>query len=508
LHLYKKTCKIFVLQVLFLGNEENKMKTKKIVIAVLTVTLLLSALLIVGCIDQLNELSSGKPAGDDYQVPEGKGVIRFKISDSNARTIMPTAYPLTDMAFIFSFVDTTPSGPGGDHGKTTARMQYNSEILIPLEPDTYQIVITAYEHGTNGTDGFEIASWASVDDPDSLKHTYKVDTGLSTDVEANLIGKTTGTDKGFFAYDITIGALDTPPITVLDNFVGELVIDTIPVTSPIKTINLNADDKNVGPAVTGDIELNPGYYTVKVTLSADNCQTRVFNNVMHVYPAMTSTYTDILDAPSQNTFTVQFDLNGHSDENVSSPLDDDPTNNQFTTTNATALASPPSNPTCDGFDFKGWFLEEPPATFVTQWLTTSLVFEDKIVYAKWDVKEGVKIVITFNIPDGEFTINNNSYIGTLSGYDTNYNYTALSSSTSTQKLEFVTDLVGAVWKFSDDTTLTSHQTTIAQDTITINYNNNASILTKLTNGTHRINVTGKDGDGIDQSAKIEFLIKN
>jgi len=115
--------------------------------------------------------------------------------------------------------------------------------------------------------------------------------------------------------------------------------------------------------------------------------------------------------------------------------------------------------------------------------------------------EGVKVFITFNIPDGH-TITNNSTLGTG---QTNYNYTALSSSTSGQKLVFVTTLTDAVWTFSDGTVLTA---TSNDTTVTINYNNNTSILPKLTKGSHYINVTGKDGKGVNQSAYVEITVKN
>jgi len=145
----------------------------------------------------------------------------------------------------------------------------------------------------------------------------------------------------------------------------------------------------IGPNTNSSspLSLSAGYYTVKITLSADNCQDRVVINDMHIYNTEESSWTYSVPALSQNSFSVAFNTNGIPD--TGSSFDNtiqDGISNAGTVTD-------PHDPENDDYDFEGWFTGTTGVgdgtVSGTQWVFGSSgtkVFKDTTLYAKWTAK--------------------------------------------------------------------------------------------------------------------------
>jgi len=275
------------------------MKTKKTVIAVLTVTLLITAALVVGCIDTI-EVKPVKPdVGEDplIQIPAGKGIVRFKISAENARTILPTGLPTADNAYYevtFAQGATTlyyPYDTDEDAGTVAkGRLQGSAINGSPLVLDTgeWTITITAFDSDTNLV---AFAGWEVED--------FEIENGPNP-VTADLRGFADGDVAGTFTWDIDNSSSGGSPSFTLTNM---------------------KDNSNAGcSGVSGSEDIPSGYYLANFTSTKDHYQTAQYVRVVHIYPGMISTLSGIVVPPLvENEFLVTFDLD--SSNNV--PLDND-----------------------------------------------------------------------------------------------------------------------------------------------------------------------------------------
>jgi hypothetical protein len=359
------------------------MKTKKSVIAVLTVTLLVTAVLIVGCMNPMDGISyQGGNSADSYKAPAGKGVVRFNLSDNNARTILPdlTTTPLSGMYFDVRF--TPASGPvtyfpgyAATAPATKATLAQLDNIAISLDAGTYTAMITAYDNAAGAT---PIAGWTSTTGAISITASQ-----ANTPVTVNLTGFVNGTDDGIFSYSITI-----PDVT----YTTTLNITGYGNAYPGSSVILDADDINAA-----SIPLPSGYYIVKVTSSETYYQTQEYTEALHIYPIMTSTMTP-LNTPAalvKNIFQVDFDL---ASELVSNGTAFGIRNIGYANVIGTVANPAPTNPSTA---FGGWFKE---VGLTTPWTTfaTDRVFTDQTMYAKF-VPAGTPgtstFIITFTFAD-------------------------------------------------------------------------------------------------------------
>jgi len=483
------------------------MKTRKTVIAVLSAVLLISAALIVGCIGQFEGASIKEAEEDNFVVPKRKGLIKFKINDGRARTIMPTA-DLDTMHFKFIFIDSdTVTGPHTITWPVSGTVEYSSSISIYLPEETYTVDINAYSD-SDGNSAHLITSWSSG------ATTYQVNTNTSTPIDAYLTGDVTSGANGKFNYHITIPNIAPPAITDLDNYTKTLTILThddsteadlfeadgiTPVTNPIildaaDGINFNADD----------IVLDAGQYYVYVKLTADHCQDRVIKNVMYIYrnlPTNYGTSDDSIEVPHivQNEFTVRFHSGTTPDNGV--------TGGSFTGgimdiiyNNAEKATNPFSSPTHNDYTFVGWF-KEPG--YVNGWNWNTLIFKDTEIYAYWQAIQGMDVTIHFDILDGGINAivpDGNNPVGSFS-------YDAIAGNSASVVLKFTTSLTSASWNL-DGVPLAATQTSIPNDTLTISKTSNSSILNRLASGTHIINLKGNDTNSKPQSAQVVFTVDN
>jgi len=492
------------------------MKTKKMVFAVLiTAILLISAALIVGCINPQDGVFAKPEVKDsDYQIPAKKGIVKINLSSEHARTILPDADDIpavTNLFFDVAFTaDASVSGntatsitypPSGDKYSYTL---FN-KVPFVLTPGTYNILITAYK-AINGSG--TIAGWSN----EVLGiAAYTVGTSVievgSDSAPINLMAfSDLGT--GSFQYSINYAALAASglltPLAYTSQTLEIYNYGTSTLAKP--AIPLNA----AGTVTTATISLPSGYYEVKVILEANNCQDRVVKNVMHIYPGLTSKYTNnSIPAPNQDTFTVDFSLNGQAAngtdstylEDLSGSAGPDYTDysgrdHQYPISNAGLVLSP-GNPTNNGYNFLGWFQK---ADGTEPWtIATSKVYRDRTLYAKWEPKSGAKFTIAFSIIDS-MTIT--PTVNILSGLDSPADPVSYADILAGNK-SITFALSGGT--FTDIAWEIGTFTQTGGTTFTIN--DSSTFLEELVHGSHDIFVSGKRNNA-PWSNTISFTFTN
>jgi hypothetical protein len=405
--LFENCGTIVVLQVLNSENEEYQMKAKKTVIAVLAVTLLISAALIVGCISPLEPGSAGQDEYSNFKIPAGKGVIRLKIADNNgARTIFPEdgdmTSKLSDMVFDIEF---KPQGSGSTD-KDLLKVDFDTfDDPVVLDQDTYDVNIIAYDKTDQS---IIIAIWDSTKEED---YEDGIEVGTTTaSVDVNLVGVTTGAKPGKLSYSITYGDLDEPDYTELAYTSQTVTVTNYTGYSSVLTGTDWEDPINIGavdaPNTKAAADIPSGVYWVTIKLEADNCQDRIVSDVIYVYPTMTTDFTVAtgkIDAPNQNKFTVKFDASAY-DTTYGSDSDgiqviEELTNAESPDPADVAYAGAvPTHPT-GAYNFIGWFDDKDD-----EWSPgTNRVFKDRLITAKWEsatpAGPGMGFNFTFTIGD-------------------------------------------------------------------------------------------------------------
>ena len=394
------------------------MKTKKTVIAVLTATLLVSAMLIAGCIDQLDEITVKVKDKDNevtivgdsdvdvadvdvadnqipYKIPVGKGVVRFKITDNNIRTILPdfsqyddlSGNKIANMHFDIEFTRHVSGGgtgdgdiiyfpgdgtvdPGDFSTKPSSKATY-SQVTSPitiLNNGYYGYKITAYDDN-NGT--VTIAGFTSTTD-------ISVSSGTIGSASVTLIPFMDGSFNGNFYYGVTI-PVDTYNTKTLSIYAYNNL--TTPIVNGVITLNEDGTKK------TATISIPSGYYIVKVTIGKNHYLTRQHTEALHVYPGFTSKMTDlVIDTPLvQSEFELSFNMNGKTNTNNT-----DNFNPRYV--NYGAKANDPGTPIANGYGFDGWF--ENQAGSGSAWdFATRLILSTRTLWAKWHQTAGFAITM-------------------------------------------------------------------------------------------------------------------
>jgi len=281
------------------------MKTKKIVLAAIIAALLVSAMLIAGCIEQVGELTVKKadvPAidaeGDSGQVPAEMGYVNFKISDGDARTILPVLPVTADVAYyevVFVSDDglTTLYFPTSDDGHTSdGRIQLSSSKItstVALVVGDWDITITAFAASTGGS---AFAGW---------ENTVTINTGINN-IDAALKGIADGTGpNGTFTWSITLPSDGSTPLFTVTNMNSSGTVTDL--TSGIST---------------GTTSLSSGYYLVELNVTKLHYQTMQYVRVLHIYPGLTSSMPAI-NVPTlvENEFQITFVMGSEAIDNAS-----------------------------------------------------------------------------------------------------------------------------------------------------------------------------------------------
>jgi hypothetical protein len=510
------------------------MKTRKTVIAVLTVMLLVAAALIVGCISPL-EVASAKQGADaeyaddvdDFQIPAGKGVVKIKLSGNNARTILPdfddyttdkglgTENKIGGMFFDVVFTNVVTSSnvvyfPGGA-AASDVKLSYtafNNQAVALTENEKYNVVVTAYaSEGVSGTPPIAIAGWSSIQETPYLTG-VTVGSGKTT-LDANLIGFVTGpVNSGKFDYHITVPKLTQPINTVLSYDDTESKLEVVGYSSGTLAYSKVFDDiENDYPSVytASAVGISPGYYKVKVTLVADACQTRVLEEAMHIYPAMTSIYgtaaaTKNVPAPNQNNFTIVFESDaggGLSQGNYGGAGETALTQGSIPNATITSV----TNPVVTNYTFDGWYTAASGGSKFD--LTTQLIFRDRNLWARYTVPTSLAIAVTFDfidmsnisVTDGSLTF----------GYDT-INGTGSLELSVTGTFSTVTWIIdGYTVQGTSGNTVTLDKTTQLSNDDGTTY---VTFLSRLAEGQHSLTVYAEKADSSVWNATTTINIVN
>jgi len=380
------------------------MKTKKIVIAVLTAALLISVLLIAGCYDQIRGGLPGKDTEDTYPIPpKGKGIVRLKIVDQNARTILPHATPLGDMVYDLEVTDQNAlnlSPTNITQTKITYGKISTDFSVLTLEDGTYEISIIAYIASESVPDSgvFDvftpIASW------NNNNATFTVNSGVSETLVAVLKPNTT-TGTGTFVFNISPSSNGTTifdiltygstPATITNSYPGYALGETYVFP---KTLSASTGDDHV--------TLNSGYYYVKVTSTLANYQTIEYIHVLHIYANMTSTM-DSLSMPTlvQNKFVVTYNLNNVDDESHNY------TNNETESVfyGNYAVKGGTVEPENDNYTFNAWSTTQS-GTYTAWVFNANRVLQNETLYARWTA-DGTPLGISFTIQE-KLTVSTNT----------------------------------------------------------------------------------------------------
>jgi len=373
-----------------------KMKTlfsKRRFLAALTAALLISAALIASCMTQLEDQN------DKVVIPEGKGIVRIKLN--SARTILPTSLPdpstLKYTVEMFNGTTTTKIPASGTNAVDFGDV--DGEPIV-LATGTYRFTITAWDDVDTSDPGVTanpIAGWT--------KSGIAVNASESLSLIANLIGWT-DSGEGTFEYTILVPAISgisgfsitDKPLVYSTKTIEIFEMDgTTLVTMDTHGSPISTNLANTGPSANTDtIDLPAGFYRVKVTLAADACQTRVVEQVLHVYNTQESIWPSFTVPPlSQNKFTVTFDF-VKTPSNVGS----------FTLTpqdglsNADIVTSPGSaTPTLSNWVFEYWQTATNKRWYFADETTPSIVLADTALFGKWTSSAGVTVSIIWSTPN-------------------------------------------------------------------------------------------------------------
>jgi len=345
------------------------MKTKKTVITVLAVTLLISAALVVGCMNQLDELTDR----DMEDIPVGKGVVRFRISDSNARTVLPTA----PVSMVYDIKFEADGNSANDKNLTKVDLT-TAETAVSLSPDTYTVTITAFD---SATESIPIAGW---DNTLNTTHALGVVVGAgdAISITANLLGFVNGDDEGTFECNINIPTGVTYVSTLDIKGYSNTTVKSLVLATGVNAISETLDS---------------GYYTVTFKFVEAHCQTIEYKHALHIYPTLTSTLTAVPTPPvslDENEFEVDFDLNSEPVSNASGTFN----SKYIGYAQLVSIANPV--PSTSGRTFAGWYSNvglTVPWTIASDRITSSGV----TLYAKFNsVSPGnITFTITFSFAD-------------------------------------------------------------------------------------------------------------
>jgi len=387
------------------------MKTRKVVIAVLTAIVLISALFIAGCIDQIEELSAkpktieaqGAYTNDgDYQIPAGKGLVVIKINDSDARTILPDP-DLANRKFNLLIKDSSNADIVNVSALTYSQMTTaggtGNYKTVSMQGGTgYSFSIVAIDTSNNAVAGYDT--------------TFSITSGSTTTISAVLKPYTAGTGK--FSFNFTASTNGSSTFDILP-YPGSSSIGT----SFTGTITGNPTTFPLTASASGTINLNSGYYTVKITSTLAKHQTREYIHALHIYQNMESVLDSVnMGTLVQNEFDVNFNLNLLSGDSNSNATYSGATQSKKYGHYADNPCST-GNPTSTNLNtWVGWNTKID-GTGDTWNFTSSRVLADITLYGKWTLAGtpgSASIDISFPIDDqasvtGTTTIDKTALLG-------------------------------------------------------------------------------------------------
>jgi hypothetical protein len=343
------------------------MKTKKngIIAATTAAVLLMAALLVTNCVEPVN--SSG--------IGDGQTYIKLNVGLGSARTIMPT---LVQVNFTHFDITLTSSDGGSTSG---------SALNVPVANIGNAITVDAGKQYTVTVKAKKASGGVVVAEGEGeIAETTSGANNLNVALKAVF----TGDDEGTFSWDITV-----PTVTTA-------TMDITPISGATTTIsNINI---TIGNRPSSTEDLKAGDYRVTITLQNTNCETRVIEEILHIYPGCTSSYAPTAamfpyNALNTNVYTITYAPNGGA--TTPPPATG--------ITHGAGIASEPDPGANGGLEFKGWYTGTAGA-WGDRWLFTTMldsssetatpVYRSRTLTAQW-AAAGPHVTITSITYDGD-----------------------------------------------------------------------------------------------------------
>jgi hypothetical protein len=280
--------------------------------------------------------------------------VKLNLGESIGRTIMPTGYDIDSFTtFAVSIYETTtPANTATVTGSPFSSVTDLKAATATVEQGKgYTVKIDASISGALAATG---------------TNTFTAGSGTTpTTVSVDLKVITDGTGNGTFTWNLTYdGATNFTALgTATLQLVGGTTINISPIASGTKN------------------DVPSGYYTLTVTLQQTDKVPVKFQDKVHIYQGMTSSFTKtfaaLADVPP---YTVTFyNANGDGDTETDGPV----TYKHGDLLNLTGKYVTPNNTTNSTYTFEGWFTA-PGGTGGSKVETTQKVFKNYDLYARWN----------------------------------------------------------------------------------------------------------------------------
>jgi hypothetical protein len=494
-----------------------KTRTKKCgVFVALAAVLLLSAALIVSCVEAFGPGGLTVPQGKEtstFVPPPGKGYVMLNFGGSSGRTIRPASVDFVANVGSFTHFDViftpdTEGDPGTLNDTDGIDIVYGdfATTAFLLDNGDYIVEVWAFDtaHATNDADKAVAYGAASL--------TVVSSDGVPNPVVITLreITDDTHGGTGTLALKLTNAATPSPASSYLAPASG--VTMTI-IKWPGKESTGVTDFDLLVTAGTPVNVLNshteimdPGFYQVVLTLSGADSKwgDKTISEILHIYQGMTSTYTATLPTVSRNVYDFSFNYNDSrtGTGGGATGIAIEEVNHGDTATEP--LASGITNADDPALGFSGWY------TVNNSWLTTNeydfdtKVLRDRTIYARW-VATGAYVTVLWTAPTGkEPAISPITSGGTAWGGLTSLTSppTIVVTFPNTPEGDPLTaPYSGITW------TCSTAGVTFAEtsNTLTINLAN-AAYINLLENGTHTITAYATHKSGSYENKSISFTV--
>jgi len=366
------------------------MKMKKSgVYAALAVVLLITAALIVSCLDVID------PSGLNPQSQGTKaGYLTLIINDGNAKTALPTI-PAIDHYFVVGTVATLDDDgdlidPSDQEGTYFDGPVSSSGDIIAADEGTYSVSVTAY---------LTSDSSKPVATGTTTTNVVVGPGGGIANVTLKLISSTTGT----FAWNLTLPQIQDPdpsanPGDMIDDFdsakLSLAAYDS--ATGDLGTAVITDEDVSAGTG-TWATPINSGNYWVTVTIEKAQHADRIRSELVHIRQNLTTTYSESFAALVPNTYTVRyFNADNLGDTTT-------PTSTQLNVVHGTNPSFPtpsnavPASPLVSG----GWYRE---SSYTNAWRPTDRIIKATDLYLRWVMPIAVTVNVTFDNTDISLTL--------------------------------------------------------------------------------------------------------
>jgi len=259
------------------------MKTKKTVITVLMAILIIA--LVISCQSPFDKADSGSE-GERQPAPDGKTLVRLNLTDSNARTVMPTTTGYTALTDFDGFTllikdssNATQDLPSALQGTIALASTINSTD-IPLAPmETYSFTVTAFK-GSNAM---------------ALGTTSLAVTQSNKTLTVTLKEIADGSGTGTLTVNPDISAYGTA------------------------TVSLTPLSANASPAVAAqsipytNASIKSGLYLMTIALAKAKCESASVIEVVHIWNGLPTTFSGPLPTLRSNVHLVEYDYTDDAD---------------------------------------------------------------------------------------------------------------------------------------------------------------------------------------------------